>query len=158
MKKKILTVSLVVALIAIMVSGTLAYFTAEDEVTNTFTIGSVIIEVVEDFQKPQTMIPVVTVDESDPNYINKDARVKNTGDNAAYVQMYVAIPKALDDVGAFIVVDANTGDWTDRTLAGTVEFDCTDVGDYALIAIAQTGMFIMPVKLQHWIYKKFLRK
>ena len=26
-------------------------------------------------------------------------------------------------VGAFIVVDANTGDWTDRTLAGTVEFD-----------------------------------
>ena len=61
MKKKILTVSLVVALIAIMVSGTLAYFTAEDEVTNTFTIGSVIIEVVEDFQKPQTMIPVVTV-------------------------------------------------------------------------------------------------
>lgn len=31
-------------------------------------------------------------------------------------------------------------------------------GDYALIAVAQTGMFIMPVKLQHWIYKKFLRK
>ena len=29
---------------------------------------------------------------------------------------------------------------------------------YVLIAIAQTGMFIMPVKLQHWIYKKFLRK
>ena len=69
------------------------------------------------------MIPVVTVDESDPNYINKDARVKNTGDNAAYVQMYVAIPKALDDVGAFVVVDANTGDWTDRALAGKVEFD-----------------------------------
>ena len=32
------------------------------------------------------------------------------------------------------------------------------LGDYVLIAIAQTGMFIMPVKLQHWIYKKFLRK
>lgn len=32
------------------------------------------------------------------------------------------------------------------------------LGDYILIAIAQTGMFIMPVKLQHWIYKKFLRK
>lgn len=122
MKKKILTVALVVALVAIMVSGTLAYFTAEDEVTNTFTIGSVKIEIVEDFQEPQTMIPVVTPDETDPNYINKDARVKNTGDNAAYVQMYVAIPKALDDVGAFIVVDANTGDWTDRVDAGTAEF------------------------------------
>ena len=40
MKKKVLTVALVVALIAIMVSGTLAYFTDNDEVTNTFTIGS----------------------------------------------------------------------------------------------------------------------
>ena len=123
MKKKILTVSLVVVLIAIMVSGTLAYFTAEDEVTNTFTIGSVKIEVVEDFEEPEAMIPVVTVDENDPNYIDKDARVKNTGDNAAYVQMYVAIPKALDDVGAFVVVDANTGDWTDRAAAGTAEID-----------------------------------
>lgn len=31
-------------------------------------------------------------------------------------------------------------------------------GDYALIAVAQTGMFLMPIKLQHWVYKKFLRK
>lgn len=30
--------------------------------------------------------------------------------------------------------------------------------DYLIVAIAQTGMFIMPVKLQHWVYKKFLRK
>lgn len=30
--------------------------------------------------------------------------------------------------------------------------------DYVLIAVAQTGMFLMPVKLQHWVYKKFLRK
>ena len=112
MKKKILSIALVIALIAIMVSGTLAYFTAEDEVTNTFTIGSVKIEIVEDFQEPQTMIPVVKVDESDPNYINKDARVKNVGANAAYVQMYVAIPKALDDAQAFVVVDANTDGWT----------------------------------------------
>ena len=31
-------------------------------------------------------------------------------------------------------------------------------GDYAVIAVAQTGMFLMPVKLQHWVYKTFLRK
>ncbi len=31
-------------------------------------------------------------------------------------------------------------------------------GDYMIIAIAQTGMFLCPAKLQHWIYKKFLRK
>lgn len=31
-------------------------------------------------------------------------------------------------------------------------------GDYAIIAVAQTGMYLMPVKVQHWAYKKFLRK
>lgn len=30
--------------------------------------------------------------------------------------------------------------------------------DFAMIAVAQTGMYLMPVKLQHWVYKKFLRK
>ena len=29
--------------------------------------------------------------------------------------------------------------------------------DYALVAIAQTGMFILPAGLQNWVYKKFLR-
>ncbi|MEG1725253.1 MAG: glycosyltransferase [Anaerovoracaceae bacterium] len=30
--------------------------------------------------------------------------------------------------------------------------------DYLVVAVAQTGMFLMPVKLQHWVYKLFLRK
>ncbi len=30
--------------------------------------------------------------------------------------------------------------------------------DYIMIAVAQTGMYLMPVKAQHWIYKTFLRK
>ena len=140
MKKKILSIALVVAVIAIMVSGTLAYFTAEDEVTNTFTIGSVKIEVVEDFEEPEAMIPVVTVDENDPNYIDKDARVKNTGDNAAYVQMYVAIPKALDDVGAFVVVDANTGNWTTRASAGTAVLDGVTYNVYLYRYTAQLAV------------------
>ena len=31
-------------------------------------------------------------------------------------------------------------------------------GDYLSVAIAQTGMFLMPIKIQNWIYRKFLRK
>lgn len=140
MKKKVLILALAVALIAIMVGGSLAYFTAEDKVTNTFTIGSVSIEIVEDFQSPMTMIPVVEVNENDPNYINKDARVKNTGENAAYVQMYVAIPKALDDQGAFVVVDANTGDWTDRAFAGTAQIEGVVHNIYVYRYKAQLGV------------------
>lgn len=30
--------------------------------------------------------------------------------------------------------------------------------DYMMVAVAQTGMFLCPTKLQHWIYKNFLRK
>ena len=30
--------------------------------------------------------------------------------------------------------------------------------DYLMIAIAQTGMFLMPIKMQEWIYRKYLRK
>lgn len=29
--------------------------------------------------------------------------------------------------------------------------------DFTIIAVAQTGMFMCPAKLQHWVYKKFLR-
>ena len=47
MKKKVLLITAIVAILAIAVSGTLAYFTAEDSATNTFTIGSVKIEIYE---------------------------------------------------------------------------------------------------------------
>lgn len=30
--------------------------------------------------------------------------------------------------------------------------------DYAMIALAQTGMYLLPVGVQHWVYRKFLRK
>lgn len=30
--------------------------------------------------------------------------------------------------------------------------------DYFIVALAQTGMFIMPTKIQNWVYLKFLRK
>ena len=30
--------------------------------------------------------------------------------------------------------------------------------DYMIVAAAQTVMFLLPVKLQHWVYKTFLRK
>ena len=30
--------------------------------------------------------------------------------------------------------------------------------DYAVVAVAQTGMYLMPVKVQNFVYKKFLRK
>ena len=153
MKKKIMAVALAAALFAIVVGSTLAYFTAEDTATNEFTIGSVEIDLEENFEKPNNMVPVVTVDSSDPGYIKKEAWVENTGKNDAYVQAYVAIPKALDDVGAFVVVDGGTDNWGSRVFAGTANIKGVTYNVYsyryktALAPEAATENFIVAAYL-----------
>lgn len=121
MKKKVLTIALVVALLAIMVSGSLAYFTAQDRVTNTFTVGSVKIEIFENGNPTDKdsisfgpLTPVVNMDNpsGDESYIGKKVEVKNTGLNAAYVRTHIAIPANL--VG-YLYLDLNESGWTRQT-------------------------------------------
>ena len=128
MKKKVLSIALVVALIAIMVSGTLAYFTAEDEVTNTFTVGSVKIEIyengnatTEDVRELGVLTPVVNMDNpsADDSYLEKVVKVRNTGLNNAYVRTHIAIPTALVN---YLDMDLDTTGWTVRT-ASTATVD-----------------------------------
>ena len=102
MKKKALAISLAVALIAIMVSGTLAYFTAEDKVENTFTIGSVEIEIhengtvtTETVRSMGQLVPVVNANANDPGYKAKAVKVENTGLSAAYIRLHIAQPVEL---------------------------------------------------------------
>ena len=127
MKKKILTVALVVALLAIMVTGTLAYFTDQDEVTNTFTVGSVKIEVYEngeetpDAIKPLGVLtPVVSDTASDDvSYKDKVVDVKNTGKNDAYIRVHIAMPTALVD---YLHLDVTRDGWSTPVLTeATVE-------------------------------------
>ncbi len=133
MKKRILTVALAVALIAIAVSGSLAYFTAQDKVENTFTVGSVAIDIWENgaptandtlvFQKP--LVPVVKTDDltNDPGYAPKVVKVENTGNNAAFIRVHIAQPVAL--LG-YLELDADTTGWnrvfTTRVTLGTQEY------------------------------------
>lgn len=128
MKKKILSIALVVALVAIMVSGTLAYFTAEDEVTNTFTIGSVKIEIYEndtattdDTMSFGKLTPIVNTEtpSEDVSYIKKVVDVKNIGANDAYIRTHIAIPTKL--VG-YLYLDLNEAGWT-RQADSTVTVD-----------------------------------
>lgn len=118
MKKKVLTVALVVALIAIMVSGTLAYFTHNDEVTNTFTIGSVKIEIYENDNATTTdtisfgkLMPIANTatPSADGSYIKKVVDVKNTGANAAYIRTHIAMPTNLIN---YLQLDVTTTGWS----------------------------------------------
>ena len=122
-KKKILTLALVIALLATaVVGGSLAWFTAEDEVRNEFTVGSIDIELVEVFEPEEMkMLPIVNVadPEADANFINKDVYVKNTGKNDAYVQVLIAVPQELNRAGAFHYKEVNKDKWSDGVLIGS---------------------------------------
>lgn len=115
MKKKILSICLVAVIAVMAIAGaSLAYFTAKDDATNVFTIGSVDIELIEstlhradwgngefsdeeiekdaegyqDYLAEQVIMPGVAV--------NKMPYVKNTGKSDAFVRIRVMIPTALD--------------------------------------------------------------
>ncbi len=151
MKKKLLVLSAIAILVAItVVGGSLAYFTDTDTVENTFTIGSIEIEQIEQqrdadgtklvdyVNSGKVMIPVVgnPTDSAEDdalgmataaNYQDKVVTVKNTGENDAYVRTFIAVPKALDDAGV-LMLDYESGDAWSRTATysftkGTVEYN-----------------------------------
>ena len=116
MKKRIVTIALVVALVAIAAVGTLAYFTDTDDATNTFVVGNVSIDLIEEerdgnggtkeFTQEKKLYPIVGSAQGEEdelgmptakNYVDKMVTIKNTGSEKAYIRAYFAIPSALDD-------------------------------------------------------------
>lgn len=121
MKKKLTAIFLCVALVAIAVVGaSLAYFTDTKPATNTFTVGNVKIDLIEQqrnadgtaletFENNKVLMPIVgsaqgeqvTVDgvklPAAKNYVDKIMTIKNTGVSDAYVRIFVAVPTALQN-------------------------------------------------------------
>ena len=102
MKKKIIALCLIVALAATaVIGGTLAYFTDTDAATNTFTVGGVSIELIEQQTSENGLVsfeqekPLVPGTSSDGNAQSKIVTVKNTGENDAWVWVDMLIPSAL---------------------------------------------------------------
>lgn len=98
MKKKLVAISLVVAMLAVaVIGGSLAYFTDTDAQTNTFTVGNVRIDLFEDFNSDMPLIPAVgAIDENGyayfENKLEKEVYVENTGSQDTYVRVQIAIP------------------------------------------------------------------
>ena len=101
MKKKITAIFLCVALVAIAIVGaSLAYFTDTKSAKNTFTVGNVKINLIEQqkgengleaFAPNKTLVPGT----SDKNAVSKIVTVKNTGENDAWVWVDLKIPAYL---------------------------------------------------------------
>ena len=117
MKKKLtLVVTCIVLVAAMVIGGTLAYFTDTDDATNTFAVGNVSIKLIEeerdgnggkkDFEQNKKLYPIVGSAQGEKdalgmptakNYVDKMVTIKNTGSEKAYIRAYFAIPSALDD-------------------------------------------------------------
>ena len=98
MKKKILSIALVVAMIAVIAAGSLAYFNDKDSATNTFTSGKVEITLNETdnagnaFEQQQKLLP----GSSSANAIAKNATVTvNQGSEDSWVWVEMLIPSEL---------------------------------------------------------------
>lgn len=108
-KKKLVSLCLVVALVlTAAIGGTMAYFTDQDQVKNVFAIGDLDIELTEtvDVQDKDGESVEGLVEETNdgasytglmPSYkIVKTPVVENTGDNDAYVRVFITMNNYLD--------------------------------------------------------------
>lgn len=119
MKKKLTAVALIVCMLAIMLVGaSLAYFTDTETADNTFTVGSVEIELNEPAWKAtgEKDAPQVYPGEK----LDKDPQVKNIGENPCLVRIKVEGLDSLKDYCKEKAADAdklitieglNTTDW-----------------------------------------------
>lgn len=146
MKKKITALCLCAAMLAIAIVGaSLAYFTDTKEATNTFTLGNVKIDLIEqektdngltNFTQDKMLVPGKS---NDGNAVSKIVTVKNTGKNDAWVWVDLKIPAYLvskeyptnesknalhwNSYGCFNV-EYNSGDyWKLATSDGIVDAD-----------------------------------
>lgn len=100
MKKKILSICLVAVIAVMAITGaSLAYLTDTDAEDNVFTVGNVEIDLYENFVDESKLFPAVYDAENKiwNNAVTKEVFVTNTGSEAAYVRVHIAIPTILDD-------------------------------------------------------------
>ena len=119
MKKKIALIVVIISLIAMGISGTMAYFTADSTATNVITAGNIDIDLIEMEKTDEGLKPFENKEGVMPgDVISKIVTVKNTGDNEAYIRVQVEkiIKLAGDAAGSaelsLLSCDINTADWT----------------------------------------------
>ena len=118
MKKKILFLTAALICLSIAMTGTLAYFTADDVAHNVITTGKVNIALQEWANEDRT-VPFENIEGVMPgNEITKIALVKNTGTAPAWIRVKIdiAVTKQIDKETVFlpsnkVLLDIDTENW-----------------------------------------------
>lgn len=113
MKRKLLILFSVIAVLALMSAGTLAYFTTSDKATNVITAGNLKLEVHET-TKDGTEFPSEGVVVMPGDTVSKIVTVENTGAHPMYVR--VRLSRSVNDdaltADNCISMNINTKYWT----------------------------------------------
>ena len=152
MKKKILSLCLVICLASIaIVGGTLAYFTDNDAKTNTFTIGNVDIHIDEKMENEngewvdyvdQKLFPI---DYSKTTF-NKLVETVNDGSEAAYIRTFVTCPKDMYDIlGLGFNAGPNAVTGTNAAGKNMYPVEWKDVGTFTING-EETSVFVCEYK------------
>ena len=143
-KKKIVSLCLVIALVAVASLGTLAYFTDTDSATNTFTVGKVDIELDEPAWKgnDQTLMPGTKLDKDPTITVKKDSEdcyLFVRLDMARYVPLLAAFLEdndyELNDLQSHSVREA----FTSQYLEGFVDANWTIMNVDEILAAVDSG-------------------
>ena len=106
MKRKIIVIAVAVLCLAIISSGTIAYFTYEDTAKNVITTGNIKIKLEEWTLKSGKRVPFENTEAMPGVEISKIVDVKNVGDNPAFIRVKV------DAEDLPVSFDINKADWT----------------------------------------------
>ena len=121
MKKwRIVALCTVLACLAIVASGTLAYFTAQETAHNVITSGGIDIALIEKADTGDGLVDFEDMDGVMPGaVVSKIVTVKNTGASAAWVR--VSVTKTITLANKEVIpnpevmkLDINTTDWTEQ--------------------------------------------
>jgi predicted ribosomally synthesized peptide with SipW-like signal peptide len=167
MKKKILILTLCIALLAVAaVGGTLAYFTDTEEVTNTFTVGNVKIELLESQLLRAEGITDAAIAADAEGYaaylaqagknilpgisVKKAPYIRNTGSNNAYVRLRMLIPVELVDIVTCVYTSEAVADGsvTEPVKLDNVTIDGVEYAQFAVVyneKLAPEAMTYWPV-------------
>ena len=165
MKKKIVAIALCALLLAIAAVGaTLAYFTDTKEVTNTFTVGNVKIELLEsklhrvednatdedilaDAKQYQDYLAEAGKNILPGVLVNKAPYIRNTGSSNAYVRLRLLVPVSVLDL---ITYEATIGAY-EEAIAQPVQLENVTIDgvEYAQYAFVYNKA-LAPEEMTYW--------
>lgn len=118
MRKKILVFALAALCLSFALTGTLAFFTAEETAHNVITTGGVDIELLEWADEDKTEVFTDVIGVVPGIDVTKIVEVKNTGSAEAWVRLSASTAIILDEGVegevdlSLVTIDFNTTDWT----------------------------------------------